>query len=109
MSFFNPDTGTSIIVSSLTDALRGRSINDRLAYLKQTNLNPQTRETPIRLGNSMALTVRNEQPDLQMEATYVVTESAHFQIGVSSFHWTIEQLTDYPAYRHLLESFTVSK
>jgi hypothetical protein len=109
VTFSNPDTGNRVIVSSLTDPLAGRNGDDRLADLKRANRNPQISETPIRLGNLKALTVRNAQPDLQMETTYVVTESAHFAISVFSVHWTIEQLTDYPAYRHLLESFRVSK
>ena len=40
-----------------------------------------------------------------MEDTYVVTESAHFQIGFMSVHWKIEQMTDYDAYLHVLKSF----
>jgi hypothetical protein len=54
-------------------------------------------------------TVRYEQPETQMESTYVVTDSAHFGINFSSIHWKIEQMTDYSAYRHMLESFRFSK
>jgi hypothetical protein len=107
--FSNPNTKNSVIVSSLTDPLAGRNVDERLAELKGTNVNAQISETQIRLGNLKALTVRYEQPNLQMETTYVVTESAHFDINISSVHWTIEQLTEYLAYRHLLESFAVSK
>lgn len=107
--FTNPETDTSVIVSSLTDPLGGRSIDQRLQDLKKTNVNPQVGETEIQLGSLKALTVRYEQPETQMESTYLVTESAHFDIHFSSIHWKIEQMTDYPAYRHMLESFKFPK
>jgi hypothetical protein len=107
--FTDPSTGNAVIIDSLTDPLAGRSIEARLQDLKKTNVNPQVSESEIRLGNLKALTVRYEQPETQMESTYVVTDSAHFGITFSSIHWKIEQMTDYPAYRHMLESFKFSK
>lgn len=111
--FTNPETDNAVIVSSLTDPPGGRSIDQRLQDLKKTNVNPQVGETEFQLGTLKALTVRYEQPETQMESTYLVTESAHFDIHFdihfSSIHWKIEQTTDYPAYRHMLESFKFSK
>ena len=108
--FSNSDTKNSVIVDGFTDRLGGSNVDERLQELKRSrNVNPQVSETPIQLGNLKGLTVRYEQPATQMEATYVVTDFAHFEIHFSSDRWKIEQMTDYPAYRHMLESFRFSK
>ena len=107
--FSNPETHGSVIVSSLADELAGRSIEGRLAELKQTNVNPQVSEIPISIDHHPSLTVRYMQPETEMETTYVVTDSAFFQIQVSSTHWKIEQLADYSTYRHMLSSFKFPK
>ena len=104
--------GGYVQVSSLADELGERSVEDRLAELKRThNVNPKISEVPIIIDNHPALTVRYRQPpgELEMEATYLVTDSAFFVISIDSFHWKIEQLTDYPAYRHMLSSFKLIK
>ncbi len=108
VSFSNPVSGNWVIVSSMTDPLRGRNITERLSALRHTNQNPIVKEAPVKIGQLQALTVRYANQELQMESTYLVTESAYFKVSVSSSNWPIEQLPDYPAYRHLLESFKIA-
>lgn len=105
VSFQDQSTGEVVLISSLTDPAAGRNAEDRLAQLKHTNVNPQIGETRLELNGLSALTARYVQPETQMESTYVVTEAAHFQIGFTSLHWKIEQMTDYHAYQHILRSF----
>ncbi len=105
VSFQDQSTGEGVLVSSLTDPAAGRNAGDRLAQLKRTNVNPQISETRLELNGLLALTARYVQPETQMERTYVVSESAHFEIGFTSVHWKIEQMTDYVAYLHILKSF----
>jgi len=110
--FSNPETGGHVIVNRLARETGGSNAEARLQGLKRTrNLNPQVSEIRLIIDNRPALTVRYRQRpgELEMEDTYVVTDSDAFMIAIDSFHWKIEQLTDYPAYRHMLSSFKFIK
>lgn len=115
VSFENPETQTWVIVSVLPDPASGRSVDERLQALKAQNANPEIGEVRRELNGLPALTVRNEQPEkkgaygTQMESTYIVTDTVHFEIAFHAIRWKLEQMPDYPQYRRILESFRIAR
>ena len=116
VDFFPPaDSGSDgwVMIAHLRDKPSGMSVDAWFEDLKRAaNLNPEIDEQRLMLNGLPALRVRYRNPYVgDMETVYVISGSRTFKLEFSDDKplRPMENMRNYPTYRRMLETFTVTR